>query len=326
MSSILAAAGMAAMQGARRHRLGAAAPTISISGTVLIGETLTASATDTTSYEWRRDGVAIPSATASTYVVTADDIGPEITCVATGPGGSTESNALVYDDAAHLPATAIGVSTAGLTLADSDTTVQSWAATLGGLAAALSAPTASQRPAHSATGGTGSRPLVTWDGTDDALSGTLTKGAAWDDYEFGVVGRQTSIGAANDRVMAYGTGGTPEFGINEAGTSGDWRVGVAGGVSAVLFTTDNATTFGHYSGDSVGGTQSARFGGTVENSSATTTPSKTDGQTLALGARPGADAQFGALELQAWYCGPALTSDQRTHLRALLTYHTGVSC
>lgn len=324
---LLARAGAAAMQGARRHRLGAAAPTISISGTVLIGETLTASATDTTSYEWRRDGVAIPSATASTYVVTADDIGPELTCVATGPGGATESNALLYDDAAHLPDTAIGVSTAGLTLADSDTTVDAWAATLGGKAVSLtlSALSAAARPAYAATGGAGGRPLLTWDGAGDVLRATgVTFGGTWSGLALDVVGVLAGPETSGDRIMRFasgdlftlGTQGTPVATLVASGAGGATSVG-----STVITGSQRLMT-----AEWDGATQSVAINGTVEDSDANTHAAYADGVVIALGADAGGGGSI-ALSAQAWAVSRgSLTSTQRTHLRALLTYHTGVSC
>ena len=62
------------------------------------GETLTLSvdATGATSYQWKKDDVNIPSATAATYTkesaTSADDAG-SYTCVVTGAGGSVTSNA-----------------------------------------------------------------------------------------------------------------------------------------------------------------------------------------------------------------------------------------
>lgn len=59
--------------------------TVAITGTAKYGETLTADTTGITnntgtlSYQWKRDGVAIDSATNSSYTLTLDDIGEKIT-------------------------------------------------------------------------------------------------------------------------------------------------------------------------------------------------------------------------------------------------------
>lgn len=73
-------------------------PTIAISGTVLPGETLTATH-DGDTVQWYAGGVALTGETADTYVVdAADDVfGPDIDCRATNDNGTTTSNALAFD-------------------------------------------------------------------------------------------------------------------------------------------------------------------------------------------------------------------------------------
>lgn len=324
MSAIgLLARGAAAMQGRRRAGTGdVVPPTVGISGTVLIGETLTA-AHDGDSVQWFRDGVAISGATSDTYVVTASDIGPEITCEATNGAGTSGSNTLLFDDAAMFPASAIGVSTAGLTLADSDTTVQSWAASLGAIACTLAAPGSANRPAYSAAGGTGGRPLVTTDGVDDVLIGSITKGSAWDNYETGIVGSRVAFGVSGDSWLSYFNSVSVRFGLQDNSlAAGRWSV--VGGLN-LAYTTDPDGVVAHYSGDAAAGTMNARVGGAVEATSAATVTSRADGGDVYLGGRV-SGANAANIAVQAWYVGPALTSTQRDHLRALLTYHTGVAC
>ncbi|MCD7746339.1 MAG: InlB B-repeat-containing protein [Lachnospiraceae bacterium] len=67
-----------------------------ISGSAVYGQTLTATASDTPDgtensleYQWQRDGVAISGATASTYILTADDVGSVITVVVSHPSCTT---------------------------------------------------------------------------------------------------------------------------------------------------------------------------------------------------------------------------------------------
>jgi len=65
------------------------APTPTISGTPTVNSTLTAmpgtwSPSATLSYQWKRNGSAIPSATASTYLLVAADAGAAITVTVTG--------------------------------------------------------------------------------------------------------------------------------------------------------------------------------------------------------------------------------------------------
>jgi hypothetical protein len=64
-------------------------PTPSFSGTAAVGSTLTAvpgtwDAGVSFSYQWKRAGVVIPSATGSTYVIQNDDAGKTLTVVVTG--------------------------------------------------------------------------------------------------------------------------------------------------------------------------------------------------------------------------------------------------
>lgn len=71
--------------------------TVSITGSLKFGETLTAIVTDTNntgtlSYQWRRNGEPISSANSSTYLVTEDDIGYTLSVVVTS---SVESGSIV---------------------------------------------------------------------------------------------------------------------------------------------------------------------------------------------------------------------------------------
>jgi hypothetical protein len=64
--------------------------TASITGTAVVGGTLTANVAawtptpDTITYQWRRNGVAISGQTASTYVIANSDLGTSLTVVVTG--------------------------------------------------------------------------------------------------------------------------------------------------------------------------------------------------------------------------------------------------
>ena len=308
------------------------------SGTVEIGQTLSTTDGSWTnsptsySYQWQRDGVDISGETSATYTVVAADIGPGtagigtgITCLVTannaaGASSPSASNALVFAHATYLADTAIGISTAGVTLVGSD--VDEWASSLGGISVTLTAPSASQRPAYSATGGPGSRPLITGDGTDDVLTGTLTKGSAFDDYEWGGVARLVAHVSAGDRWVAYGVGSVSRFHISER-AGGTYRITVSGGAN-VEPLLDSTTALLHWSGDATPSTINARRTGVVEATASATVTSRSDGETLSVFA-DGAGTNASNSELMAFYCGPILTSDQRTHLRALLTYHTGVT-
>ena len=71
--------------------------TVNITGNLKYGKTLTATVTDTNnsgtlSYQWRRNGEPISSATSNTYVVTEDDIGYTLSVVVTS---SVETGSIV---------------------------------------------------------------------------------------------------------------------------------------------------------------------------------------------------------------------------------------
>lgn len=314
------AGAVAAMQGRRRTLSGASA---TISGTVLIGETLTVSAPGATAYQWWRDGSPITGATSTTYVVTSRDIGPSIFCVAT-IGGPVTSNILTYAHATHLPQTSIGVSTSGLALADSGTTVDAWSSSLGGIACTLTAIGSTNRPVYSATAGYGGRPLATFDGSNDLLRGTFTRGTAHTDYEFGIVGRRLSYKATGDVWFGYTANNTitTHYSLQDQSVSAS-RTTVVGGAN-VAQSTYGTLTFAHYSGEGAGGVIYNRVGGRVAASSSGTITSRADGGSVLLGASYSA-SNAANIEVQAWYVGAALTSTQRAHLEALLAYHTGLS-
>ncbi len=70
-----------------------------IAGTFALGNTLTCAPgtwvgdAPSFTYQWQRDGVAIPGATQASYTITPDDYGPVLACwvTATGPGGSARA-------------------------------------------------------------------------------------------------------------------------------------------------------------------------------------------------------------------------------------------
>ncbi len=274
---------------------------------------------------WTYDLVRLPSttvlsgvskATVEAYVADrATDVGPDWKVTGTitnGSGSDSADSNLVTWDRSTLPI-AGGYSGAGLTLADSGTTVDAWASSIGSVSATLTAPTASERLAYSATGGVGSRPLVT-STTGKRLTGTITKGSAFASAEIGFVGSQlTYLGAG--AFMSYAA--TIEI-LNNGATlaRGRW--------SALPSSTTLAGTIAHWSTDgTASGTLSMRVGGTAEGTDTAGT-SVADGGVLCLGNRA-ATAYPTNSGFQAWYIGPQLTADQRLDLRALLTYLTGVS-
>lgn len=160
------------MQGARRARgLGGDPPTISISGTVAHGETLTATASGYDSLQWYAGASPISGETGTTYVVDRADtvLGPAITCRATNTHGSTDSNALAYDYTAITDSRSWWDLATGVTLTDGDTTVDAINDRMGNNN--ISAPASTNRPAYSSSDADfNSQPSMTFDGTDDYLA------------------------------------------------------------------------------------------------------------------------------------------------------------
>lgn len=290
-----------------------------------------------------RDGVAdgtivgVSKATAEAYTAVAADIGPTIHFEATVTNGSGSdsdvTNTTVFDDAAYLPDTAIWanpVSGHGITTADGGTTGDSWASGWGGVACTLAAPATTHRPAY-ATDGVGSRPTLTFDGIDNFLRGTFTKGSAFDNHEIGIVGERVSFGTLGDIWFGYWRANSPRFYINDQDAS-RWRFTSAGAANVTPSSTyDPDGIVAHYSGDGVTGTISARVAGAAVATAAGSPTSVEDGQRVIMGASQTSEVgPYGTVaahvKLHAAHIGPALTADQRTHLRALLTYLTGVAC
>lgn len=224
------------------------------------------------------------------------------------------------ESATILPLSAIWISQQGVTTVSGEVDV--WASYLGGVACTIDAPAATNRLAYNATGGVGGRPLITSDGVDNVLEGLITKGSAWDDYEIGVVGNRVAFGTALDIVFGFFIGATPYFYLNDQSTAAI-RFTVNGGVNTT-HTEDPDGLNRHWSGDSLAGTQNARITGAVVATASTSTPSRADGNTVALGARPAGTAAAN-FNYQAAYIGPVLDSTQRSYLREMLTFYTGIT-
>ena len=228
-----------------------------------------------------------------------------------GASGFTFSPA---ESAVQLPNTAIGISSEGLTLADSGTTVQAWASYLGGLSVTLTAPTTGQRPAYSATGGVGSRPLVSGDAIDNVLvaASAINFGST---IELGYVG--SYAGTANRTVIALDDSTTYLW----ASTGPQHR---ANALTVNTVVSGALSTPVHASGDAASAdVVNARIAGVIASTAAV--GAGTFNARIALFARNSAGTNAGGGALQAWYIGPQLTASQRTYLRALLTHYTGVS-
>lgn len=319
------------------------APVISSDGSVIgVGETLTStngtwtgSPAPTYTYQWQRGNTFggggawanIGAATASTYAVVSADVGFSLKCVvtATNAAGSAaaSSNTLLYLHATDLAGVAVWVSQTGVTQAAG--TASAWASAYGSISCTLTAPAGTNEPAYNATGGVGSRPLLTFDGTDNVLQGTFTKGSQFTDCECGVVGSRGAFGTAGDRWLGYTVSGSAYWNINDRSTA-KFRFTVTGAGGAPESTTDPDAVNGHYSGDmAAGGTLNVRTAGAVEATFAGAWTNRADGGIVAIGAAP--DGTVAAnIALQAAYHGPLLTAGQRTNIRALLGNATGISC
>lgn len=166
------------------------------------GETLTATAASYSSLQWYADASPIVGETALTYVVDRADvtIGPDITCRATGSGGSADSNALSYyptQDYRDVWDAAYGV-----TLVGSD--VDSWESAGVG-ANTLTAAASSNRPAFTASDADFSgEPSVVFDGALEYLrKASMSMGGSLSCFVTGGVLRVDSGVVNNDRIADY---------------------------------------------------------------------------------------------------------------------------
>lgn len=221
-----------------------------------------------------------------------------------------------------MPPGSCWISQQGTAEATAPGQLSSWLNYLGSVSCTLAQAVSGSQPLINASGGVGGLPLITTDGVDDVLFGNITKGSAWADYEIGVVGRRLSFTAAGRLWWAYQGG---NFSLNDQ-TAALVRFTVAGGAntSHTGFDPDDAADR-HYSGDALSGVMNARVGGSIVATNAGTVTSRADGGVLSLGATA-AGATPSNISLQAMYAFPALTADQRTYLRAALTFYTGINC
>jgi hypothetical protein len=224
------------------------------------------------------------------------------------------------ESALILPDTSVWVSQQGVTQSGS---VSSWASYLGGRSNTVSQAVGGQQPIYSASGGVGGRPLITFDGTDDVLEGAFSKGSAWTSHEGGCVGSRVAVGAVGDTWCMLHQSGGFIAGLRDQS---------AGAVHfTTVTTTANGTSDpdganGFWSGSAITNEVRCRKGGVVEGETLSgTVGSVADTCTVAVGGRV-ATAAYANIAIQAWSWGPRLTDDQRSYLRALLTFWTGITC
>lgn len=298
-----------------------------------------------------RDGIEdatineVDKATAEAYVAQwsgdntgVNDIGPDLSFRARAHSGAgsdvSVSNVVVFADATYLPDTAIWANPDNslMTLTDGDTTVDQWASGWGGVSCTLAAPAPTHRAAYS-TGGVNGRPILTFDGVDDFLRGTFTKGSGFTDQETGIVGQRVAFGTLGDVWFGYWVPNTAIFYLSDQDST-RFRFTSSGAANATPSATyDPDGVLAHYSGEAIQGTSTvnARVAGVVVATGSGSVSGRADGQYAIMGAsQTSATGPYGTVAanivVHAAHLGPALTADQRTHLRALLTYLTGVSC
>lgn len=256
---------------------GGTPPTISIAGTVEHGATLTATASGYTSLQWYAGATPISGETALTYVVDRADvsIGPAITCQATGPGGTTTSNALSYypsQDFRDVYDAALG-----RTLVGSD--LDQWASQGTGGNTML-APAAANRPLYTASDADfGGEPSITFDGASEyMLVSAASMGGALSRFAAGGCWRIDAAVANGDYLVSYGNVAT-------------LRVSVGAGVPFItmnatnaIATTNSRSSTRCLSGAGTYGTSQAVYvSGTSEASAAIGGTTIADSQGLSIG-------------------------------------------
>lgn len=237
-----------------------------------------------------------------------------------GGGGAAPDPYSPAASAIQLPYTAIWISTSGITTTDGGTTASDWLAGWGGIRPTLSAPVA--RPAYTA----GAVPVITPNGTSTFMYDPMTKNSAWNSIEIGFVGSRVSAGAAGDQAIGYGPSTTATNGIVDISAAALRMVCAA--AASVNGTSDPDGVTAHWSGDNpgAGAGNNVRKNGTIETAGAGGAfTSRADSGNVFLGSATTAGSAFGNYAVVACYAGPSLTAEQRAYLRALLTFHTGVS-
>lgn len=180
----------------------------SISGTLNIGQTLTASTgtwsgSPTYTYQWKRGGVDIGGATASTYATVLADLGATITVTVTATNAGGQASATSAGSVIFTPSSVSGqllwLQADSITSLSDGDPVSTW--------------NDSSSNANNTTGTTTTRPLyktaiinglpvVRFDGTDDFLAlGSALSNQAW--HVFAVV---RSIGTSTRTLLGGATG------------------------------------------------------------------------------------------------------------------------
>lgn len=227
--------------------------------------------------------------------------------------------------AAMLPNTAIWLSQFGVT--DLSGEVDRWASWGGGISCELVAASSLKRPAYSATGGVGGRPLITTDGSNDIMTGAITLGGAHTSNELALTGHRVAFGTLGDYFLGYAQGGADRYAIRDR-------------TATALYFASGNTVVTHASGSADPdandqrwwatrdqATTTARLGhGTTVDQSITsaTIVSYTDGGLVVFG-NSILEGAAGNFAVQALDFGALLTEDQRAYLREFITFWTGIA-
>lgn len=251
----------------------AAPPTISIAGTVAHGEVLTATH-DGDTVQWYAGGVAISGETGSTLTVDRADGGfyTGITCRATGPGGTTESNTLYYVPATHWR-DVIDIANAGV--------ISGGVNSAAGGNNTFTAPASGNRPSYTASvAAFGNQAAAAFTTDDYLLDSSYDMGGSV--TAFTVMGALRIDSVTNaDRIVSYGN--DLIFRIDASGRLQLFVGGTGGGTSTG--TTAFTTT------PKIGGASWTQNGNrriwlktTAEDTDADTSPAKSDDQACSIGA------------------------------------------
>jgi hypothetical protein len=225
------------------------------------------------------------------------------------------------ESAVQLPDAAVWVSGTGVT---ATTTVSAWASSYGGRSATLSQAGGTLQPAYSAAGGSGGRPLITFDGVDDVLEGVLTTGSPWSAAELGVAGSRVAFAAASDAWMMIHQSGGFIVGIRDQSAT---AAHMTTATTTANGTSDPDAVPGYYHGTAVAGDVRMRKNGATEG----TAPSGSFGPyseplTVAIGGRVATGA-YANLAVQGAVASRSILSQlQREYLRQLLMRHTSIPC
>lgn len=313
----------------------------SLTGTVIIGNSPivnpgTWSKSGDNVYSLYRDNVSIKGydkvskSTIESYQYSSIDIGPDISVKEFSliGGMSASSGPIEFPHATYLSESAIWVSSMGLTTEVSGGVVvaKSWQSSFGGLSVTLSSSDINRQPLVM-TGVLGNpAPQLIFDGVDDEMHGTITKGSTWNAGEWAIVGSRVLFGTLGDVIIGHATAaGGLRYALRDRTANSLYN---GSGVGTYIGTTDPDNRTERWWGQRDATTTYAAIGyrdTTDVSSNVASINAYADGEDVIVGGlQDGTTATN--IRVQAIDTNSLLTSDQRLHLRALLSYWTGVAC